>query len=250
MGAALDSAVHDHVDPVADGIDDLRQLIERRARTVELPAAMVGQHDAGAADLDGAPGIRHRHDALQAELPVPQLHHFGDVVPVHGRVEHLGKVAADRHGAAAHVDVLVELRQLEAFMREVVDAPDRLDRELEHAAKRQPERNGKPGAQVAFAVAAGDAVHGQHHDVDAGFLRALHHGAVEAAVPVKIELIDLRRIVRLAQFLQADRAERGYAEHGAVLRRRGRDGALAADDGTGAAARSASNRTASPASGP
>ena len=168
-----------------------------------------------------------RHDALQTELAVPQLNHFGDVVPVHGGVQHLGKIPADRQRPAAHVDVLVQLRQLEALMGEVVDAPRRLDRELPHPAKRQPERNGKPGAQVAFAVAAGDAVHRQHHDLDAGFLGALHHGAVETAIPVKIELINLRRIVRLAQLLQADRAKRGYAEHRAVFGGRGGDGTFA-----------------------
>ena len=69
--SALDAAVHDHVDPIADGIDDFGQLIERRARAVELPAAVVGQDDAGAADLGGALGVGHRHDALQAELAVP-----------------------------------------------------------------------------------------------------------------------------------------------------------------------------------
>jgi hypothetical protein len=30
----------------------------------------------------------------------------------------------------AHIDVLVELRELEAFMGEIVDAPHGLDREL------------------------------------------------------------------------------------------------------------------------
>src|SRR6476660_7273311 len=101
MCATLDSAVHDHVDLVADGIHDFSQLIEPGARAVELPAAMVGQHDAGASDLDGAPGIGDRHDALQAELPVPLPHHFGDIVPIHGGVEHFGEIASDRHGAAA-----------------------------------------------------------------------------------------------------------------------------------------------------
>ncbi len=71
MGAALDSAVHDHVDAITDRIDDLRQLIERGTRAVELPAAMVGQDDAGATDFNRALGVRHRHDALQAELSVP-----------------------------------------------------------------------------------------------------------------------------------------------------------------------------------
>src|SRR6478609_9267716 len=45
-----------------------------------------------------------------------------------------------------------------AFMREVVDAPHRLDRKLVHAARRQPEGDRKPGAQIAFPVATGDAV--------------------------------------------------------------------------------------------
>ena len=51
--------------------------------------------------------------------------------------------------------------------------PSRLDGELHHAAQRQPEGNREAGAQVALAVAAGDAVDGQHHDVDAGLLGAL-----------------------------------------------------------------------------
>src|SRR5207249_1302820 len=42
-----------------------------------------------------------------------------------------------------------------------------------------------------------------------------------------IELINLRGIVRLAQFLKTYRAERGYAEHRAVFRGRGRDGTFA-----------------------
>ena len=130
MRSALDAAVHHHVDPIADRIDDLGELIEWRARAVELPAAVIGQHDAGAADLGGALRVLHRHHALEAELAVPMPHHLRHVVPVHRRIEHLGEVAADRHRAAAHVDVLVELRQPEAFVREVVDAPHRLDREL------------------------------------------------------------------------------------------------------------------------
>src|SRR3954471_24791296 len=71
MGSALNPAVHDDVDLVADSIDDFRQLIERGARTVELPAAMIGQYDTSAADLNGAFGIGHRHDAFKAELSVP-----------------------------------------------------------------------------------------------------------------------------------------------------------------------------------
>src|SRR2546430_4120142 len=136
--AALDSSVHDHVDAIPDRIHDFSQLIECRARAVELPPAMIGQHDAGAAYLTCAFRICHRHNSLQTKLTVPQLNHFGHVVPVHGGGQHLGEILADRQRPAAHVDVLVQLGQFEALMRDVVDAPQRLDRELPHPANRQP----------------------------------------------------------------------------------------------------------------
>ena len=43
---------------------------------------------------------------------------------------------------------------------------------------------------------------------------------------MEIELIDLRSVVRLAQFFEAHRAERGDAEQGPVFGSRSRDGAL------------------------
>src|SRR5512146_2401105 len=42
--SALNAAVHHHVEPIADGIDDFGELVERRTRAVELPSAMVRQH--------------------------------------------------------------------------------------------------------------------------------------------------------------------------------------------------------------
>src|SRR5262249_15416110 len=71
-----------------------------------------------------------------------------------------------------------------------------------------------------------NAVYGQHHNVDACVLRALQHCPVEAAILVEIELINLRRIVCLTQLLEAHRAERRHAEHRAIFRSRGRDGAF------------------------
>lgn len=104
MRAALRAAVHHHIDAVADGVEDVGQLLDGAARTLELAAAVVGQHDAGAAD----------------------------------------------------VDVAVQLRRAE--------------------------RDGKSVALVAFAVAAGDAVDCQHHDLHVRRLGARHHVAVQAAV--------------------------------------------------------------------
>ena len=43
--AAPNAAVEDHFHPVADRVDDLGELVERRAAAVELAAAVVGDHD-------------------------------------------------------------------------------------------------------------------------------------------------------------------------------------------------------------
>ncbi|KAG1246944.1 hypothetical protein G6F65_020420 [Rhizopus arrhizus] len=90
-----------------------------------------------------------------------------------------------------------------------------------------PERNGEARAFVAFTVTAGDAVHGQHHDLDAGLFGANHHVAVQTAVFVEVELVDLGATADLAGFLQADRAQRRHAEHRAEFAGRRRNGPLA-----------------------
>ena len=41
VGAALHAAVHQHVEQVAGGVHDLGELVERRARAVELAAARL-----------------------------------------------------------------------------------------------------------------------------------------------------------------------------------------------------------------
>ena len=58
-----------------------------------------------------------------------------------------------------------------------------------------------------FRFEAGNAVDRQHHHVDARVFGALHHGIVKRPILVEIELIDLRRVVCLAQLLQTDRAD-------------------------------------------
>src|SRR5438477_5872874 len=149
MRSALEAAIHDYIDPISYGIHNLSQLIERCARAIELSPAMVGQYNAGAADLNRAFCICHRHDALEAELAIPEADHLSHIIPVHGRVQHLREITTDRHCAAAHLDVFVQLRQFEPFVSDVVDAPHRFDRELKHSAKRQPEWNGKSGSQIS-----------------------------------------------------------------------------------------------------
>lgn len=123
--------------------------------------------------------------------------------------------------------MFVELRQAEFLVRHVVDAPARLHCELEHAAECQAEGNGEAGAQVALPIAAGDGIDGQHHDPHTGGLGPRHHRVVQPAIPVKIELIDLRAEEFRADLLEADGPEGRDAEHGPELVGRVRHGTLA-----------------------
>ena len=66
-------------EPSRDGVDDLGQLIERRARPVELPSAVIGQEDTGAADLR-----RDRADRCPLRGMLP--HH------PHRSLAHLGRI--------------------------------------------------------------------------------------------------------------------------------------------------------------
>ena len=84
MRPALHPAVHEHVDPITYGVDDFGQLVERCPRAVKLSAAMVRNNDAGTTDLGGVFGVGWGHDALQAELTVPNADHLTHIVPVHG----------------------------------------------------------------------------------------------------------------------------------------------------------------------
>src|SRR5438105_15655528 len=93
--SALDASIHDYIDPISYGIHNLSQLIERCARAIELSPAMVGQYNAGAADLNRAFCICHRHDALEAELAIPEADHLSHIIPAHRRVQHLREITTD-----------------------------------------------------------------------------------------------------------------------------------------------------------
>jgi len=73
------------------------------------------------------------------------------------------------------IDAPVKLRQAEFLMCQIINAPHWLDRELNQACQLQAKRNCKARSHVALAIAAGDTVHCQHHDLYAHLLRLLHH---------------------------------------------------------------------------
>src|SRR3546814_19788256 len=96
MRAAGDAAVADHLDPVADGIDDRGERVEGGDAAVELAPAVVRDHDRGRADVGGALGILDRDDALQTEGAVPFPAARLGAFPVAALVEHRGAIFGDR----------------------------------------------------------------------------------------------------------------------------------------------------------
>ncbi len=229
MGAAANAAVADHLDPAADRVDDLGQLVERRAAAVELPSAMVRHHDRRRADIDRALRILDRHDALQTELPAPVGADRLGRLPVHRLVEHGVEIIGDRHRhLRAGIDMGFEIGQRELAAEQIVERPAGMRREARRRARRQPRRRAEPGPPAALAIAADDRVDGQRDGIELGRLAALDHRAVEALVLVDVELEQLGAGDRRADLLDAHRRQAGDAEPGIELHRRRADRAFAA----------------------
>src|SRR6516225_8866714 len=99
IGAAADPAVDDDSRAIADRLDDLRQDIERAENVIELAAAMVRHIDAVDAELDRAPRILGRGDALQDQRDVEFRLVALDIAPAVLRLKDPGVIAHDNTAA-------------------------------------------------------------------------------------------------------------------------------------------------------
>ena len=95
VAAAADAAVEQHLDLVADRVDDRRQRADRRRRAVEVVAAVVGDRDRVGADLDRAAGVVGVHHALDQKRAAPLLAQPGEVLPGRLRGHHPLAVGAE-----------------------------------------------------------------------------------------------------------------------------------------------------------
>src|SRR5262249_42165970 len=82
VGATANSAVANHIYPVADSIDDLGELIEWAPRPVELTSAVIGHHDSGRTNVQSTLCVRNTHDAFEAELFAPFLSDALGIFPI------------------------------------------------------------------------------------------------------------------------------------------------------------------------
>src|SRR3984957_3352718 len=81
VSATGDAAVANHIDPVANSVDNLGELVQWAPRPIELPAAVIVHHDPSRADVHSALRVRNAHDSLETKLLAPFLADVRGVLP-------------------------------------------------------------------------------------------------------------------------------------------------------------------------
>ena len=114
MRAAANTAIANHLNLAADLGEDFFQLIKWRARAIQLPSAMIGNHNRIGTHIDGAARISGTHHALQAKCTAPSGAQIGRIIPIHILIEHGRKIITDRNGnIRTFADMVFQLRQFE-----------------------------------------------------------------------------------------------------------------------------------------
>src|SRR3546814_10563764 len=81
MASPADAAVEDNLDPLANGIDDVGDKVDRGAAAVELAAAMVRQDHRRRARIGGAKRIVGTLQTLDRKRTAPISGNLGDALP-------------------------------------------------------------------------------------------------------------------------------------------------------------------------
>jgi hypothetical protein len=133
VGAARNASVANHVQPVAHGIDNLGELVERGPRPLKLASAMIGHNDSRGADVQSTPRVRNAHNPFETELSASLFSDILGILPVHRLVEHHTEILADRNrNVRTFCHIVLQLRQLRRNVADGMDGfepPGLLDRQ-------------------------------------------------------------------------------------------------------------------------
>src|SRR5699024_5022998 len=143
------------------------QQLERHRRTVELTAAVVGQHDRVDAEVGELLRVLERLHALDGELAGPHGADLGEVVEVDGRVHRRVEQLTD--GSAG----LRQGGELELRSGQEVPPPPRTGNRVEDRLRRQLRRDGEAVAGIAQTSTCHGGVDGEEQGVETGVLRSL-----------------------------------------------------------------------------
>ena len=92
VGSTPDPSVEQHRNPAVDGLHDLGKSVDRRRCVVELPAAMIGDHNPGGAVLHGQRGVLAGDQALDQDRQLGRL----------GELRRFGKSAMSSPSITGH----------------------------------------------------------------------------------------------------------------------------------------------------
>ena len=228
MDAAADSTVDDDLEVTADGFDDRLERVDGRRREIELPAAVIREHDRGRAGAARSLRVGGRHDALDRKRPTPLLDHPLRVRPRDAAVELIVEVLDDAAElVAAGRRPMRDIGHLDLRRRQMTVHPTRMHRDVEKAHERELRRHGHAGHDIALAVAGDGHVDGELQRLEPGRTRALDELAREPAILEHIHLKRLRAGALLRDFFDRHRREARQRVERTRSMRGARDRALA-----------------------
>src|SRR4051794_32547621 len=99
---------------------------------------MIGHHDSRRTDINGTLRVRDAHDPLETELLAPFFTDLLGVLPIHRLVEHCAEIVSDRYRHVRTLfDVVLQERQLEPIVREMIYGPSRMQGKADEAFESQ-----------------------------------------------------------------------------------------------------------------
>src|SRR6267378_4311817 len=205
--AGADAAVEQHLDAAAHRFDHLGQRADRGRGAVELPAAMVGDHDRVGAARGGDLRVLGVEDAFQDQLAAPPVLHPLDVLPAERGVELAGDPLRKRGQAAGVRDAAFEIAERLAFSPQDIQCPGWFCQHIQKSSKRQTRRNRQAVLQVLVALTLDLQVEREHQCGALGRPGALDERGGEAAIAHHVELEPER--LRDGAYDVLDRAARG-----------------------------------------
>ena len=190
VGPAPDATVEQDLGPVAHGVGNARQSLDRGAGAVELTAAVVGHPDRVDATLHAALRVGHRHHALDRERLVPDPAQPLEVLPGLRRVEQLPVGVLDQPRSRISTgsrDASQAAMDLGPPARHAVQ-PRRMQRRVDRCSRRDSDRHREPVAQITLALAVDGDVDRQDGRAEARGLGPLQQFARHAAVLPQVDL--------------------------------------------------------------
>ena len=175
IGAATETAIDNHGDTLAHGIDYAWQRQYRGGCGIQHAPTVIGQHHSVRAAVRCEHSVTRVLYAFDNQLVRPQLAQFTHVVPGNAGVG--SRRAAHRQGGDLGLrfgrKILVARRAGgEHVARPHAKQPARMRQYIDHVAAGEPERNGHAIAQIVFAPRRHRRIDGEYQGLESGRLGA------------------------------------------------------------------------------